>query len=82
MMDWRDRAHCLGEDPELFFPRSKQSSRQLERAKSVCAMCSVRTDCLQSAVEVGVVHGVWGGLSELELRSLNRRPSRRRSRTV
>jgi WhiB family redox-sensing transcriptional regulator len=76
-MNWRDRALCLNEDPELFFPSSEhRSSRQLEEAKAVCAACPVRRDCLQSAVKIGVAHGVWGGLSELELRSLNRRLSR------
>ncbi|MET0693491.1 MAG: WhiB family transcriptional regulator [Propionibacteriaceae bacterium] len=76
-MNWRDQALCLGEDPELFFPTSeRRGSRQLERAKSVCAACPVRINCLQNAVDVGAVHGVWGGLSELELRSLNRRLSR------
>jgi WhiB family redox-sensing transcriptional regulator len=79
-MTWRERAACLREDPELFFPIgfSGPALRQLERAKQVCAGCVVRDNCLVWAIETGVDHGVWGGLSEEERRSMKRRAARAR----
>lgn len=81
---WRERAACLSEDPELFFPigTTGLALLQVEEAKQVCAECAVHADCLQFAVEVGVDHGVWGGLSEGERRSLMRRAAHARLRTT
>ena len=39
-------------------------------AKSVCARCQVRKQCLSYALATGPVHGVWGGTSEDERRHL------------
>src|SRR4051812_16351319 len=42
-MDWRDRAACLDEDPELFFPigNTGPAILQIEEAKVVCRRCEV-----------------------------------------
>ena len=42
-MDWRHRAVCRDEDPELFFPigTSGPALLQVEQAKAVCRRCSV-----------------------------------------
>ena len=74
-MDWRDRAACLDEDPELFFPigNTGPAILQIEEARAVCMRCEVREECLQWALESGQDHGVWGGLSEDERRALKRR---------
>jgi WhiB family redox-sensing transcriptional regulator len=83
MMTWRDRAACLGEDPELFFPdgNTRPALVQAEEAKTVCRRCEVTATCLKWALESGQEAGVWGGLSEEERRALKRRnaPSRRAS---
>lgn len=73
--DWRNRAACLSEDPELFFPIGKTGPAvlQIEEAKQVCRRCEVREQCLEWALEAGEDHGVWGGLSEDERRALKRR---------
>ncbi|MGA9716339.1 MAG: WhiB family transcriptional regulator, partial [Aeromicrobium sp.] len=42
----------------------------------------VRDQCLQWALESGQDHGVWGGLSEDERRTLKRRNARARIRTA
>lgn len=52
------RAACLGEDPELFFP---ETQAQAEVAKSVCADCPIRRECLAGALLRREPHGVWGG---------------------
>ena len=42
-MDWRDKAACLTVDPELFFPvgNTGPAVDQIEKAKTVCARCTV-----------------------------------------
>lgn len=65
---WRDRAVCLGYDPELFFPRPGDVSA-LNDAKEICTTCPVVEECLEAALaaEDGTGkearHGVFGGMS-------------------
>jgi WhiB family redox-sensing transcriptional regulator len=79
-MDWRDRAACLDEDPELFFPigNTGPAILQIEEAKAVCRRCEVLDTCLKWAIESGQDAGVWGGMSEDERRALKRRNARAR----
>ena len=81
-MDWRHRAECLTEDPELFFPvgTTGPALAQVEETKKVCRRCEVREECLRWALEAGQDHGVWGGMSEDERRAMKRRASRARLR--
>jgi WhiB family redox-sensing transcriptional regulator len=81
-MDWRHRAACRDEDPELFFPigNTGPALLQIEDAKAVCRRCDVIDQCLQWALESGQDAGVWGGMSEDERRALKRRAARARSR--
>ena len=74
-MNWRDRAACLGVDPEVFFPAgdSEPALLQTEEAKDFCRRCEVAEACLKWAIESGQDTGVWGGLSEEERRALRRR---------
>ena len=74
-MDWRHRAICRDEDPELFFPIGTTGPAEtlVESAKVVCQRCSVIEDCLSWALETGQYAGVWGGTSEDERRALKRR---------
>nr|WP_314223699.1 WhiB family transcriptional regulator [Streptomyces sp. DSM 40713] len=78
-VDWRHRAVCREEDPELFFPIGNTGGAllQIEEAKAVCRRCQVIEQCLQWALESGQ-EGVWGGLSEDERRSMKRRAARSR----
>ena len=80
LMTWRDRAACLDEDPELFFPIGNNVSAllQIENAKAVCRRCEVVDSCMKWAIESRQDTGVWGGLSEDERRSLKRRDARAR----
>src|SRR5215471_5931995 len=82
LMDWRHRAICRDEDPELFFPigNTGPALLQIEQAKTVCRRCPVVQDCLAWALESGQDAGVWGGLSEDERRALKRRNARARAR--
>lgn len=73
--DWAERAACLEEDPELFFPTSsgRLAALQTEEAKRVCRRCEVQSRCLAWAFEMQVDFGVWGGMSEDERRALKRK---------
>ncbi|SDD18520.1 WhiB family transcriptional regulator [Streptomyces prasinopilosus] len=81
MDDWRTRAACRDEDPDLFFPigTSGPALFQTEQAKTVCRRCPVQRQCLDWALETGQSLGVWGGTSETERRALKRRLKARRA---
>ncbi|WP_216205344.1 WhiB family transcriptional regulator [Amycolatopsis aidingensis] len=76
--DWRHRAACRDEDPELFFPVSDvgPGAAQVAQAKAVCARCPVRAQCLQYALDNGLDYGIYGGTTERERRDLVRRSRR------
>ncbi|MDX3661256.1 WhiB family transcriptional regulator [Streptomyces sp. ID05-26A] len=80
MSDWRHRAICREEDPELFFPigNTGPALLQIAEAKTVCRSCPVVSECLAWAIESGQDAGVWGGMSENERRALKRRSPARR----
>ena len=78
--DWRTRAACLDEDPELFFPIGTHPDRRTTEAKALCATCPVINECATYALETRQAHGVWGGLSEADRERLWRRQARQRTR--
>jgi WhiB family redox-sensing transcriptional regulator len=63
--DWGLRAACRSADPELFFPVSGAgpSVAQVAEAKTVCARCEVRRECLAFALATRQPYGIWGGTS-------------------
>jgi WhiB family transcriptional regulator, redox-sensing transcriptional regulator len=79
-MTWRNRAACVDEDPELFFPigNTGPALLQIEEAKAVCRRCEVVETCLNWPIDSGRDFGVWGGQSEDERRALKRRNARAR----
>jgi WhiB family transcriptional regulator, redox-sensing transcriptional regulator len=81
--NWRTRAACREEDPDLFFPigSSGPALVQAEDAKAVCRACPVQEQCLEWALEKGQDAGVWGGMDENERRATKRRRSRRQARS-
>ena len=82
--DWRHRAICRQEDPELFFPvgTSGPALLQIAEAKTVCRRCPVVSECLTWALESGQDAGVWGGMSKDERRALRHRNARTHARTA
>jgi WhiB family transcriptional regulator, redox-sensing transcriptional regulator len=74
---WQWRAACRGEDSSTFFSPSERESNEDRmareaRAKSICAGCPVRIDCLDYSLSVREPYGIWGGLNEQERRALIR----------
>lgn len=82
MSDWRHRAACRVEDPELFFPTGTTGSAllQIDEAKAVCRRCPEMEACLAWALDSNLEDGVAGGMSEDERRSLKRRAARNRAK--
>jgi WhiB family transcriptional regulator, redox-sensing transcriptional regulator len=76
-MNWDDEAACQSTDPDLFFPTGELS---VQTAKRICRGCPVRTQCLEFALDARLEHGVWGGLTENERRSLRRSRQRKARR--
>lgn len=74
-MSWRDRAACLGADPDLFFP--ERGGHPNAPAKAVCGDCPVSDECLAYAVECRITVGVWGGTTDRERRTIRRRRRQR-----
>ncbi|PKW14535.1 WhiB family transcriptional regulator [Saccharopolyspora spinosa] len=46
------------QDPDLWFA---ENPRELDQAKSLCADCPIKTECLAGALSRGEPWGVWGG---------------------
>lgn len=68
---WAVRAACAepsSDDRDAMFV---QGAAQRD-ARVVCFACPVRLDCLLEALEEGMTHGVWGGLTERERRAMRR----------
>lgn len=59
--DWRRQGVCADLDPELFFPEPDQPATE---ALAACARCTVRRECLTTALLTGEAYGVWGGTTE------------------
>ena len=49
---------------------------EADPAKEICALCPVRTSCLEHALAVRERDGVWGGATERERRRLIRQRRR------
>jgi WhiB family redox-sensing transcriptional regulator len=73
--DWHDEAICKGAT-KVFYPDAnadkRESVRNINRAKKICAGCPVRVECLEYAIENGEDKGVWGGTSERERRRMRK----------
>ncbi len=83
-MDWRTSSACRDEDPELFFPigTTGPAVEQMDAAKRICNICSVREECLEFALATNQDAGIWGGLNEDERRTLRRQRQRQRRRVA
>lgn len=69
---WMAQGNCRNYPPAAFFPSDGVG---VDRARKICATCSVIDTCLEYALVNHIEHGVWGGCSERARRRLlkNRR---------
>ena len=65
---WQFEGACNGTDPESFFLEPNQrgdSKRNKEKnAIALCNTCPVKKKCLEHALSVPEIYGVWGGMNE------------------
>ncbi|MFB8772142.1 WhiB family transcriptional regulator [Streptomyces broussonetiae] len=72
-LDWLADAACAGMDTRAFFSTGRHARAQVNAARRVCAACPVRVQCGQWAIQTGEKWGVWGGMSQRQLRQRRRR---------
>ena len=73
--DWQLKALCRGNHAYLFFPpstfeRKEERERQEMKAKAICGVCPVKAECYEHAVAIREPFGIWGGLTEVERRTI------------
>ena len=70
------RVACEGMGDLPFFgpdaERADSRARRVGRAKAICATCPALLQCRAFALRTGQAFGIWGGLSEEELRFMRR----------
>jgi WhiB family transcriptional regulator, redox-sensing transcriptional regulator len=71
---WRLDAACAHMDTLIFFPIGETGpvAQQVSLAKSICASCPVREQCLEFAIATIQNDGIWGGTTEDERRLIKR----------
>lgn len=72
--EWQHKAACRGEESSVFFydenEREPAKSYRVRAALQICAVCPVKQQCLDHALSVPEVYGIWGGKSQEEIRAL------------
>ena len=71
---WIADARCAETDPDIFFP-GKWDHAQRNAAKKICGECEVRLQCLEYALLIQAPHGIWGGLTADERRTIRKEPA-------
>ena len=72
MYNFTDQANCIGIDVNMFFTEGDSSTFQEENfLKRTCAACSVKSECLDYALNHSV-QGWWGGTSEVQRKRLRK----------
>ncbi len=74
---WQQDAACVGDEAVNFYPPMRTERKVVRlareaRAKAVCATCRVRLDCLNAAISNDERYGIWGGMTDVERRAIQR----------
>ena len=71
---WMATAPCKTSDADFYGPSGNTggSHQWATKAKAVCNGCPHRIPCLEYAIDNNEDHGIWGGLSVRERRSIAR----------
>ncbi len=85
---WRVNAQCRRDNAVHFFAPAHfehKAEKDLREgvARSLCRACPVQQACLQYSLDVQELHGIWGGLNELERRrALRKRAAEAQQRSA
>jgi len=60
-----DAGACRDIDPSILHP-DVGTPQAVARARTICARCDVRLECLAFALRTDNLDGVWGGLTATE----------------
>lgn len=76
--EWQYQGACKNVDPEIFFlehgDRASTKIRKEQKALTVCRTCPVIQRCLEHALSVPELYGVWGGMTaDQRIRILNKK---------
>jgi WhiB family redox-sensing transcriptional regulator len=67
---WMERAACKGTDTDaVFYPEIPHMSAG-DEARAICAVCPVREQCLEYAIDNHEPDGIWGGKTWRQRRRL------------
>ena len=68
--NWMFEAACRNEDPALFYDHDYETPKarvtRTDMAKAVCRDCTVRRQCLDTAMRNEEAYGIWGGMTAPE----------------
>ena len=74
--EWQYQGECTKVDPSIFFlehgERSTTKRKKEQKAISICRRCPVVNKCLEHALKVPEIYGVWGATTEDQRRSMLR----------
>lgn len=74
--EWTQRAACRDLDIALFFPKRNDNKDRGDNyapeARAACAGCPVAAECLMYALNNNERHGLWGGKSPKQRRTIRR----------
>jgi WhiB family transcriptional regulator, redox-sensing transcriptional regulator len=81
---WMDKAACLGQDPDDWFPDHTSDYTITIDALRVCTtLCPVKAECLEMALTEGFEHGIYGGMRPEQRKQLkNQRKREKRKHTM
>lgn len=68
---WMENAACKARGTALWFP-SHGNETAGDKAKAICRACEVRDDCLDFALRIPDLTGIWGATDHAERRRLRR----------
>ena len=70
-----EKGLCATEDPDLWFPefdeRTADYAHQADEAKEICAVCPIKSECLDYALTYEE-YGIWGGATPSERRQIRK----------
>lgn len=62
IQDW-EKAICREVGGDYWYPQELGGYAALQKALDFCAMCEMRSDCLEESLQMRDYNGIWGGLT-------------------